>query len=156
MSRGLDVESSFYLRVIDLNYLYSSHPYIFQKGGLLLQIKKNHLSSPVAMGDNGHLQPSSRFPACIMAGELKILETNLKSEEIIKFISYFCRFHCVYDNNCFVLLWFSFFLVSGIRLGVVLKRLFFSESWNRKAGGCWEGCKTPKCEFCKGWEGGGD
>ena len=27
MSRGLDVESSFYLRVIDPNYLYSSHPY---------------------------------------------------------------------------------------------------------------------------------
>ena len=28
MSRGLDVESSFYLRVIDPNYLYSSHPYL--------------------------------------------------------------------------------------------------------------------------------
>ena len=28
------------------------------------------------MGNNGHLQPSSRFPACIMAGELKILETK--------------------------------------------------------------------------------
>ena len=27
MSRGLDVESSFHLRVIDPNYLYSSHPY---------------------------------------------------------------------------------------------------------------------------------
>ena len=30
---------------------------IFQKGGLLLKIKKDQLSSPVAMGDNGHLQP---------------------------------------------------------------------------------------------------
>ena len=37
------------------------------------------------MGDNGHLQPWSRLQACIMAGELKILETNLKSGEIINF-----------------------------------------------------------------------
>ena len=65
---------------------------IFQKGGGgggggLLPIKKDQLSSPVAMGDNGHLQPCSRLPACIMARELKILETNLKFEEIIKLIS---------------------------------------------------------------------
>ena len=63
----------------------------FSKGGLLLQIKKNQLSSPVAMGDNAYLQPSSRFPACIMAGGLKILETNLKSEEIINFYLVFLQ-----------------------------------------------------------------
>ena len=44
--------------------------------------KKNQLSSPVAMGDNGHLQISSRLPACIMAGELKMLETNLKYKRL--------------------------------------------------------------------------
>ena len=26
-------------------------------GGATITYKKNHLSSPVAMGDNGHLQP---------------------------------------------------------------------------------------------------
>ena len=61
----------------------------FRKGG---NYKKNQLSSPVAMGDNGHLQPSSRLPECIMVGELKILETNLKSEEIINFYFVFYRF----------------------------------------------------------------
>ena len=55
----------------------------FLKGGATITYKKNQLSSTVAMGDNGHLQPSSRLPACIMARELKILETNLKFEEII-------------------------------------------------------------------------
>ena len=44
------------------------------------------------MGVNGHLQPSSRLQARIMAGELKILETNLKSEEIINFYLVFNRF----------------------------------------------------------------
>ena len=34
MSRGLDVESSFHLRVIDPNYLYSSHPYYLKKNYL--------------------------------------------------------------------------------------------------------------------------
>ena len=34
MSRGLDVESSFHLRVIDPNYLYSSHPYNIHNGGV--------------------------------------------------------------------------------------------------------------------------
>ena len=29
----------------------------FQKGGATITDKKNQLSSPVAMGDNGHLQP---------------------------------------------------------------------------------------------------
>ena len=63
----------------------------FSKGGVTIT-DKNQLSSPVAMGDNGHLQPSSHLPACIMAGELKILETNLKSEEIINFYLIFYRF----------------------------------------------------------------
>ena len=35
------------------------------------------------MGDNEHVQPSSSLPACVMARELKILETNLKIEESI-------------------------------------------------------------------------
>ena len=39
-----------------------------------------------------HLQPWSRLPACIMAGELNILETNVKSEEIINFYLIFYRF----------------------------------------------------------------
>ena len=43
------------------------------------------------MGDNGHLQPSSHLPECIIAGELKILETNLKSEEIINFYLVFLQ-----------------------------------------------------------------
>ena len=29
----------------------------FSKGGATITDKKNQLSSPVAMGDNGHLQP---------------------------------------------------------------------------------------------------
>ena len=57
----------------------------FSKGGATITDKKYQLSSPVAMGDNGHFQPWSRLPPCIMAGEFKILETNLKSEEIINF-----------------------------------------------------------------------
>ena len=61
-------------------------------GGAIIKDKKNKFSSPVAMGDNGHLQPWSRLPACIISGELKILKTNLKSEEIINFYLVFCRF----------------------------------------------------------------
>ena len=72
-------------------------------GGGCYNLLKNQLSSPMAMGDNGHFQPLSRLPICIMAGERKTLETNLKYEEIIKFISYFCRFHCICDENCQVL-----------------------------------------------------
>ena len=64
----------------------------FSKGGTAITYEKIQLSSPVAMGDNGHLQLWSRLPACIMAKEIKILETNLKFEEMLKFISYFCRF----------------------------------------------------------------
>ena len=44
------------------------------------------------MGDNGHLQPWSCLLARIMAGELKILETNRKSEEIMNFYLVFCTF----------------------------------------------------------------
>ena len=51
--------------------------------GWTITDKKNQHSSPEAMGDNGHLQPQHHLPACIMAGEPKILETNLNSEEII-------------------------------------------------------------------------
>ena len=65
---------------------------------------KNQLSSPVAMDNNGHFQPCSCLPLCTMVRDLKILETHLKFEEIIKFISYFCMFHCVCDENCHV--WF--------------------------------------------------
>ena len=64
----------------------------FSKGGATITDTKPQLSSPVAMGDNGHLQPSSRLAACITAGEIKILETNLKSEEIINFYLVFYRF----------------------------------------------------------------
>ena len=46
---------------------------------------QNQLSSPLAMGDNRHLQPWSCLQACIMAGELKILKINLKSEDTINF-----------------------------------------------------------------------
>ena len=58
-----------------------------------------------------------------MARELKVLETNLKFEEIIKFISYFCRLHCVYDHNCFVLTFFIF--RKRYSIGEVLRRIFF-------------------------------
>ena len=110
----------------------------FSKGGGTIIYKKNQLSSPVAMGNNGHLQPWSRLPACIMARGLNILETNLKFEEIIKFILYFCRFHCIYDHNCFVV---TFFIsCKRYSIGEVLKRIFFSESRNHKGAGCWEGC----------------
>ena len=55
-------------------------------GGQLLQAqKKQQLSSPVAVGDNGHLHPWSHSPARITAGEVKVLKSNLKSEEIINF-----------------------------------------------------------------------
>ena len=53
---------------------FSSHMLVYY-----YRLKKNQLSNPVEMGDNGHLQPSSRLPACI------IFETNLKPEEITKF-----------------------------------------------------------------------
>ena len=69
------------------------------------------------MGDNGHLQPLSRFPGCKMAGELKILVTNLKSQEIINFYLIFYRFYCVVEQSCHALLSFYLFPVSGIRLG---------------------------------------
>ena len=55
----------------------------FSKGGATITDKQNHISSPVAMGDNGHLLPCSRLLACIMARQLKIFKTNLKSEEIM-------------------------------------------------------------------------
>ena len=45
--------------------------------------KENQLSSLVAMGDNGHFVALISLSAGIMVGELKILETNLKSEKII-------------------------------------------------------------------------
>ena len=89
----------------------------FFKRGATIAYRKNQLSSPVAMGDNGHLQPSSRFPGCIMARELKILATNLQSQEIINFYLIFYRYYCVVEQNCHVLLSFYLFLVSGIRLG---------------------------------------
>ena len=43
------------------------------------------------MGDNEHVQPRSRLPACIMVRELKILETNLKFEENITFYLVFLQ-----------------------------------------------------------------
>ena len=55
----------------------------FSKGGAIITDKQIHISSPVAMGDNGHLLPWSRLLACIMASQLKIFKTNLKSEEIM-------------------------------------------------------------------------
>ena len=55
----------------------------FLKGGVTITDKQNYISSPVAMGDNGHLLPCSRLLACIMARQLKIFKTNLKSEEIM-------------------------------------------------------------------------
>ena len=62
------------------------------------------------MGDNGHSQPCSRLPACIMAGELKILETNLNSEEIIKFYIVFLQILMRLWSKlpCFVLSFFIF------------------------------------------------
>ena len=42
----------------------------FSKGGATIKDKKHQLSSPVELGDNGHLQPSSRFPPCIIARKL--------------------------------------------------------------------------------------
>ena len=91
---------------------------IFQKGeGATITDEKKGLSSPVAMGDNGHWQPWSCLPAFIMAGELKIFATNLKSEENMNFLSCIFTDFNVCDQNCHDLLWFFLFLVSGIWLG---------------------------------------
>ena len=57
----------------------------FSKEEATLTGKKNQLSSPVTMDDYGHLQPFSHLSARIMVGELTILQTNLKSKEIINF-----------------------------------------------------------------------
>ena len=76
----------FWIHLFFLNKLLAQNPHTvfihinapgvmhFSKGGggAIITDKKNQLSSPVAMGDNGHIQPSSRLPACMMAGELKI------------------------------------------------------------------------------------
>ena len=58
-----------------------------------------------------------------MVRELKILETNLKFEEITKFISYIFRFHCVCGKDCPVFLNFT----SGKRYSIreVLKCISF-------------------------------
>ena len=94
-------------------------------GGATITYTKTQLSSPVAIGDNGHLQPWSHLPACIMAGELKISETNLKSEEIIKFYLAFLLFSMRLSLKlpCFVLIFF----ISHKRYstGEVPKRIFF-------------------------------
>ena len=62
-----------------------------------------------------------------MAGELKILETNLKSEEIIKFYLVFLLISMRLSSKllCFVLIFF----ISHKRysIGEVLKRIIF---WN--------------------------
>ena len=64
--------------------------------------KKSTLESS-GNGEQWTLTALSRLPVCIMAREFKIFETNLKFEEIIKFISYFCGFYCIYDQKCHVL-----------------------------------------------------
>ena len=57
-----------------------------------------HVHNPVHSDTNSLklevpcLQPSSQLSAHIIVGEFKILETNLKSEEIITFILYLYRF----------------------------------------------------------------
>ena len=60
-----------------------------------------------------------------MAGELKILKTNLKSEEIIKFYLIFLQISMRLSSKlpCFVLIFF----ISRKRysIGEVLKRIFF-------------------------------
>ena len=93
--------------------------------GATITDKKNQLLSPVAMGDNGHFQPCSRLPACIMAIGLKVLETNLKSEESIMFYLVFLQIsmHLSSKLPCFVLIFF----ISPKRysIGEVLKRIFF-------------------------------
>ena len=99
----------------------------FSKGGLPLQIKKNRLSSPVAMGDNGHFQPRSHLPACKTARVLKILETNFKSGEIIKFYLVVLQISMRLSSKlpCFVLIFF--FSRKRYSIGEVLKYIFF---WN--------------------------
>ena len=89
----------------------------FSKGGATITDTNTQLLSAVAMGDNWHLQPWTRLPACIMVREFKILATNLKSEEIIMFYLIFCWFQCICHPYCHVLFGFSLYLVSGIRLG---------------------------------------
>ena len=68
-----------------------------------------------------------------MAGELKILETNIKSEEIIKFYLVFLliSMHLSSKLPCFVLILF----ISHKRylIGEVLKRIFFGIPESQKS-----------------------
>ena len=115
---------------------YHNYPYkrprgdaFFKRRGLLLEIK-NQLSGPVAMGDNRHLQPLSRLPECIMAGELKILQINLKSEEIV---------------NCY-LTFFTDFNASLIKIVMFCYFLYFSY-----AAFDWGSTKTYLFSESQGW-----
>ena len=78
----------------------------FKRWGPVLQI----LSSPMAVGKNGHLQTLSKLPACIRAGDLKILEPNLKSKEIVNFyLVFFAYFNASVIKTamfCFDFLYF--------------------------------------------------
>ena len=62
-----------------------------------------------------------------MAGELKILQTNLKSEEIIKFYLVFLLISMRLSSKllCFVLIFFIY--CKRYSIGEVLKHIFF---WN--------------------------
>ena len=121
------------------NRINATGRYIFRGGGgggggATVTDKKNQLSWPVAMGDNGHLQPWSRLPAFMMARVLKILETNLKSEEIINFYLVFLQISMRVSSRlpCFVLIFF----ISRKRfsIGEVLKCISFRIPESQK---CW-------------------
>ena len=95
------------------------------------------------MGDNGDSQPCSHLPACIVAGQLKILG-------IINFYLVFLQILMRLWSKlpCFV---FSFF-ISRKRFsnGEILKHIFFRNLGIAKVVAVDRDVKPPKYEFCKG------
>ena len=104
------------------------------------------------MGDNGHFQLRSHLPVRMTVRELKILETNLKFEEIMKFISYFCRFHCICGENGHVSFLFS---CKRYLIQEVLKRIFFQNPRIAKVLAVEMDVKPRNMNFAKAELGGG-
>ena len=74
--------------------------------------------------------------------------TNLKFEEIIKFISYFSRFHCICDHNCFDFVVTFFISRKRYSIGEVLKRIFFFPGIS-KVLAVWRDVKPRNLNFAK-------
>ena len=72
----------------------------------------------------------------MMVRVLKILETNLKSEEIIKFYLVFLQISMRLSSKLPYFVPIYFISPKRYSIGEVLEHIFFSESLNLKSVGC--------------------